>query len=137
MNLGFKIQKANVGIRISILEIPYVPIFRQNGQLWIFGPKFAQKWVLGSNFLSLDSESASLRYYVYQFLDKTKNFEFLASNLPKNWFWSWNFKNLSLDLELASWDTMCTNFQAERKTLNFWAQTCCPKLDFGVGISKI
>ena len=96
MNLGFKIQKANVGIRISILEIPYVPIFRQNGQLWIFGPKFAQKWVLGSNF-----------------------------------------KNLSPDSELASWDTMCTNFQTERKTLHFLAQTCCPKLDFGVGISKI
>ena len=31
--LGFEIQKTNVGIRISILEIPYVPIFRQKGQL--------------------------------------------------------------------------------------------------------
>ena len=31
--LGFEIQKTNVGIRISILEIPCVPIFRQNGQL--------------------------------------------------------------------------------------------------------
>ena len=48
--LGFEIQKTNVGIRISILEIPCVPIFRQNGQLWIFGPKFAQKWILGSKF---------------------------------------------------------------------------------------
>ena len=48
--LGFQIQKANVGIRISILEIPCVPIFRQNRQLWIFGPKFAQKWILGSEF---------------------------------------------------------------------------------------
>ena len=49
-NLGFEIQKTNVGIRISILEIPCVPIFRQNRQLWIFGPKFAQKWILGSEF---------------------------------------------------------------------------------------
>ena len=48
--LGFEIQKTNVGIRISILEIPCVPIFRQNGQLWLFGPKFAQKWILGSEF---------------------------------------------------------------------------------------
>ena len=48
--LGFEIQKTNVGIRISIFEIPCVPIFRQNGQLWIFGPKFAQKWILGSEF---------------------------------------------------------------------------------------
>ena len=46
-----------------------------------------------------DSESASLRYYVHQFSDKTNNFEFLGPNLPKNGFWGRNFKNLSLDSE--------------------------------------
>ena len=34
------------------------------------------------------------------------------------------------------WDTMCTNIQTKRKTLNFWAQICL-KVDFGVKISKI
>ena len=48
--LGFQIQGTNVGIRISILEIPCVPIFRQNRQLWIFGTKFAQKWILEWEF---------------------------------------------------------------------------------------
>ena len=48
--LLFEIQETNVGIRTSILEIPCVPIFRQNGQLLVFGPKFAQKWILGSKF---------------------------------------------------------------------------------------
>ena len=33
-------------------------------------------------------------------------------------------------------DTMCANFQAKQTTLTFSAQIC-PKLDFGVGISKI
>ena len=47
---GFEIQKTNVKIRISILEIPCVPIFRQNGQLWVFGPICAPKWILGSEF---------------------------------------------------------------------------------------
>ena len=32
-SLELEIHKTNVGIRISILEIPFVPIFRQNGQL--------------------------------------------------------------------------------------------------------
>ena len=32
-------------------------------------------------------------------LGKTDNFEFLGPNLPKNGFWSRNFKDLSLDLE--------------------------------------
>ena len=89
----------------------------------------------GQNFknLSLDSESASLRYYVYQFSDKIDNFEFLGPNLLKNGVWGQNFKNLSLDSES---DTTCTNFQTKQTTLNFWAQIC-PKMDFGVGISKI
>ena len=39
----------------SIPEIPYVPIFRQNDQLWIFGPKFAQKWILGLEFQKSNS----------------------------------------------------------------------------------
>ena len=55
----------------------------------------------GQNFknLSRDLESASLRYYVYQFSDKKDNFEFLGPNLPKNGSWGRNFKNLSLESE--------------------------------------
>ena len=45
MDLGLEIQKTNVWIRISILEISCVPFFRQNGQLQLFRPKFAQKWI--------------------------------------------------------------------------------------------
>ena len=33
-----------------ILEILCAPIFRQSGQLWIFGPMFAQNLILGSEF---------------------------------------------------------------------------------------
>ena len=36
MDFGLEIQKANVAIRISILEIPCVPISRQNKQLLSF-----------------------------------------------------------------------------------------------------
>ena len=38
---------------------------------------------------------------MHQFSDKKNNFEFLGPNFPKNGFWGWNFKNLSLDLESA------------------------------------
>ena len=33
VDLGLAIQKTIVGIRISSLDIPYVPMFRQNEQL--------------------------------------------------------------------------------------------------------
>ena len=47
MDLGSEIQKTNVviRIRISIHEIPYVPIFRQNEKPLLFWPEFAQKWI--------------------------------------------------------------------------------------------
>ena len=66
-------------------------------------PNLPKNGFWGRNFknLSLDSESASLRYYVHQFSDKTDNFEFLGPNLPKNGFWGRNFKNLSPNSESA------------------------------------
>ena len=141
------------------------------------GPNLPKNGFWGQNFknLSLDSESASLRYYVHQFSDKTDNFEFLGPNLPKNGFWGRNFKNLSLDLESASlryyvhqFSDKTDNFEffgpnlpknrfwgqnfkksksgfgitileilcAPIFTLKFWDQIC-PKIGFGVGISKI
>ena len=36
---------------------------------------------------------------------------------------------------LHPWDTMCTNFPANRKTLSFWARIC-PKMDFGLEFQK-
>ena len=49
-NLGFETEKNNVGIRINVVERLCVPIFSQTGQLWLFRPKFAQKWILGLEF---------------------------------------------------------------------------------------
>ena len=68
------------------------------------GPNLPKNKFWGQNFKnpSLDSESASLTYYDYQFLDKTDNFDFFGPNLPKNGFTGWNFKNLSLDSESGS-----------------------------------
>ena len=99
--LGFEIQKTNVGIRISIFEIPSVPIFRQYEQLSICGLKFAQEWILGSKFQKSKSGFGIsildiLRTPIFRQNDK---FEFLGPNLPKNEFWGQNFKNLSLDSE--------------------------------------
>ena len=50
MDFGLKIQKTNGRMKISILEIVHVPIFRQNGHFLVFWPKFAQKLIFGSEF---------------------------------------------------------------------------------------
>ena len=35
-----------------------------------------------------------MRYHVYQFSDKTDNFDFLGPNFPNNGFWGRNFESL-------------------------------------------
>ena len=80
-------EKMKSGFGIGILEILCAPIFTQNGHNFKFlGPNLPKNGFWGQNFknLSLDSESASLRYYVHQFSEKMDNFEFLGPNLPKH-----------------------------------------------------
>ena len=64
-------------------------------------------WDRNFKNLSLDSESASLRYYVHQFSYRTDNFDFLAPNLPKIGFWCRNFENQSLDSETNTSNIPC------------------------------
>ena len=88
IDLGLGIQKATVRIRISIVKMPCMPIFRKNEQLDFFDQNLPKNGFWGQilKILSPDSESASLRYCVHQLLDKTNNFEFLGPNLLKNGF---------------------------------------------------
>ena len=78
MDLGFKIQKTNLGGRIRILEILSVPILRQIGQIWIFWPKFGQKLIFSWN------KSQHPRDAMYaNFLTKGTTLTFLVQICPK------------------------------------------------------
>ena len=96
----------------------------------------------------LEWESASLRYHVYQFLDKMDNFEFLGQNLPKNGFWSRNFKNLSLDSESGSLRYYVRQFSDKTDNIEFLGPNLAhkwfwgtkfdnSKSGFGINTSKI
>ena len=63
--LELKIRKTNVVIRINILEIPCVPIFRQNWHFYFLSPNLPKNEFWGRNFknLSLDLESAPPIYH--------------------------------------------------------------------------
>ena len=55
MNLGLEIQKTNVRIKISTLEMRCVLIFRQNVHFLLFLPKFVQKSILVLEFQKFKS----------------------------------------------------------------------------------
>ena len=94
-------------------------------------------WSRNFKNLSLDFESASLRYNMHQFSDKTNNFEFLDPNLPQKWILESEFQNSKPGFGICiSKIPLCTNFQTKWTILSFLA-LICPKMDFRVKISKI
>ena len=62
-----------------------------------------------------------------QFSDKTNDFVFFGSNLSKNGFLDWNFKNLSLDLELAPPRCHVSQFSIKMDNFEF----------FGLNLGKL
>ena len=94
MNLGLQIQKANVGIRISIFQIPCVPIFRQNRQLPV-------QICPNIGFLSL--ELAPPKYQLCQFFVKMDKFEFLDPNFGKLPNYVQYFGSNNIDGVAESW----------------------------------
>ena len=83
MDFGSEIQKNNVRIRISILEIPFVRFSSKNDNLDFFGPNLPKNELWGRSFenLSSDSESAPPVYDTCQFSVKMDHFEFFGLNL--------------------------------------------------------
>ena len=60
--------------------------------------------------------SASSRYHVWQFSDKTDNFKFFAKNLPKNGFRVGNAGNQCRNKNQHPRHTICANFQEKKTT---------------------
>ena len=83
MDLRLEIEKINVGIKIKILKILCVPIFSQYGKLWLFRPKFAQKWISGSEFQNSKSGYRISTSNIQWVLIFRKNGQFLGLNLGK------------------------------------------------------
>ena len=95
MDLRLVSQKNIVAIRISILDIPCVPIFSQNEQRRIFRSKFVQKKDLG-----LETEKSNVRTKInivetlcVPISAKLDNFDFFGPNFAKNGFKEGNSEN--------------------------------------------
>ena len=83
--LGSRFLKSKSRSGISSSKIPCGPIFRENGQLRLFLPKFAQDWILRLELpkCKSGSELALPRYHLCKLSGKTSNFKFFGLNLGK------------------------------------------------------
>ena len=91
MDLGSEIQKSKNQHREDAMRANFEG---KTNNFDFFGLNLPKNAFWGRSFknLSLNSESPSLRYYVYRFTDKTDKFESLGPNLPKSGIWGRNFK---------------------------------------------
>ena len=98
MDLGLEIEKTNVGIRIIILKIPYVPIFRNNFDFFV---QICPKMPRNSENQCPNKNRHPRDTICTNFQAKKTTLTFSAQNLLKKESWGRNFKNLSLDSESA------------------------------------
>ena len=103
MDFELEIRKTNVETRISIFEILCVPILRQNGQLWLFWPKFAQKWILGMEFWKTKSgcRISSSEISCVPIFRQNGQLWLFRLKFPQKKILGRNFKILSLDSKSA------------------------------------
>ena len=57
--LELEFEKCKPRFRINIVEILCATVFRKNGQVWIFGPKFNKNLILVSEFKKSKSRFGS------------------------------------------------------------------------------
>ena len=85
MNLGFQVQKPNVGIRIRILEKHVCQFSGKKDNFYFSLPNLPKNGFRDQNSknLSPDLESVPLTYHVCQFSVKMNNFECFGLKLGK------------------------------------------------------
>ena len=131
MDLGFKIQENNFGIRIRILKC--VPIFRQNGQIWLFWPEFGFWFEIQK--IKVEKRIRIHEIPCVSIFRQNGEIWLFSLKFARNGFLVWNSENYCWNKNQLPWDTMCTNFQTKRTTLTVLAQIC-QKNNFWAGNSK-
>ena len=130
IDFGVEILK----IKSKIWNQLYLDTMCANFQVKPQNPK-NEFWSHNFKILRPYSESATLRYHMFQFSGKTNSFGFFSPNYPKNGFRIGNSENSCRNKNQYPRDIMCTNFPAKWTTLKFLAQIW-PKNGFRVENSE-
>ena len=132
MDLGFKIQVNNFGIRIRILKC--VPIFRQNGQIWLFWPEFGFWFEIQK--IKVEKRIRIHEIPCVSIFRQNGEIWLFSLKFARNGFLVWNSENYCWNKNHLPWDTMYTNFQTKRTTLWLFWPKFAKKIIFGSEIQK-
>ena len=111
IDFGVEILK----IKSKIWNQLYLDTMCANFQVKPQNPK-NEFWSHNFKILRPYSESATLRYHMFQFSGKTNSFGFFSANFPKNAFRIGNSENSCRNKNQHPRDIMCTKFPAKWTT---------------------
>ena len=95
MDFWLQIQKTSGEIRIIILEMPYVPMFKEKKDNFnFFGKKFAQKWILGLQFQKSKSDFRNSAFVMPRAPISVKTFFDLNLGKLPNHVWYFGSNNV-------------------------------------------
>ena len=137
-NLELEILKTNVGIRISIIEIQCAQIFRQNAQLWLFWPKFAQKQMLG-----LENQKTNVRIRI-SILEKLcvpifrQNGQLWRFGLKfaQKWILGTKFQKINVGIRISILEIPCVPIFRQNRQLGLFGPKLAQKLILGSEFQK-
>ena len=112
--------------------------FQTKWTTFSFWAKFAQKLILGRKFQKSKSGFgiSILEILSAPICRQNRQLWIFAPKFAQKWILESEFKKSKFGFGIGILEILCTNFQTKWTTLDFWAQIC-PKMNFGVGISKV
>ena len=118
MDLGLKFQKTNVGIRINILEILCMLIFRQNGQR-NFSTQTCPKMELG---LKIQKADVGIRISILEILCLQMNF---STQICREMDLGLEIQKTNVRIKISILEIPCVPiFRQNRHFFTFSAQIC-------------
>ena len=93
-------------------------------------------WERNFKNLSLDLESASLRYYMHQFSDKRNNFQLFCQNLLKKWILGSEFQKFKSRFGISNLKTVSARIFRQNQQLRIFRPKFAQKWILGLKYQK-
>ena len=109
------------------------PIFRQNGQTCVFEPKFAEKWILGSEFEKSKSKFriSILETLWAQILRQNKQLWIFRCKFAQKWFFRLKFQKSNSRFRISILEIICAPISSQQGQVWNFGHKFAPKAILG------
>ena len=123
----------NLSLHSESTSLRCPPIFRQNGQTWVFEPKFAEKWILGSEFEKSKSKFriSILETLWAQILRQNKQLWIFRRKFSQKWFFRLKFQKSNSRFRISILEIICSPISSKQGQVWNFGHKFAPKAILG------